>query len=680
MKRPLHVLVIEDSADDALLLEIELQRAGYAPVCQRVETPAALAAALERQKWDLILADYHLPHFDGLAALAIVKEKGLDLPFIIVSGYITEDTAVAAMKAGAHDFVMKDKLARLGPAVERELRDAEGRRERRRSEEQLQAEQTFREAIENSVPSGIAVVDLEGRQTYVNPAFCAMVGWREAELIGASPPFAYWPPEEAERITEALSIFLQGKAPAGGVELRFRRRDGERFDVLVQITSLRDAFGNVTGWVSSVSDITERKRAEARLAAEHTITRILATAQSFDEAVPAIVQVLLDSLEMDLGALWVVDPQQPVLKPAVLSVRTPTPPLKAFLEATRSLAFPPGASLVGRVWQERRAAWVTDLSQDAGFLQRELAAQAGLHSAAAFPIQSAGAFFGVLQFFAMRLLELDEMVVNMMTAISSEIGQFMERRSAEEALRRAHDELEMRVQQRTSDLKTANARLHAAIAERRRLEDELLEITEKERRRIGLDLHDDLGQQLSGLALMTKGLELKLAKRRARETSDAARIHNLVQQALSHARDLAHDLATLDLKGGDLPSALDGLARHAADMFKISCRFKAEGALPSLEANIASQLYKIAQEAVTNAIKHAKARTVGISLANGSDRIILTVHNDGLPFPNLEAPSTGMGLRIMNYRASLIGASLEIKGGGTRGTRVICSVPLEGKK
>ena len=663
-----------------MLLEIELQRAGYAPVCHRVETPAAVTVALEQQAWDLVLADYHLPNFDGLAALAIVKEKALDAPFIIVSGYITEDTAVAAMKAGAHDFVMKDKLARLGPAVERELRDAEGRRERRRSEEELKAEHTFREAIENSVPSGIAVVDLEGKQTYVNPAFCAMVGWSEAELIGASPPFAYWPREEVETIIEALSRFVQGKAPAGGVELRFCRRQGDRFDVLIQVTPLRDAFDNVTGWVSSVLDITERKRAEIRLAAEHTITRILATAQSFDEAVPAIVQVLLDSLEMDFGALWVVDPQQSVLKPAVLSLRAPSSAPNAFLEATRRLTLPSGSSLAGRVWQERRAAWVTDLSQDAGFLRRDMGPHGSLHSAAAFPIQSADAFFGVLEFFTMRRLEPDLMVLNMMTAISSEIGQFMERRSAEEGLRRAHEELEMRVQQRTTDLKMANAKLHAAIAERRRLEDELLEITEKERRRIGLDLHDDLGQQLSGLALMTKGLELRLAKRRARETSDAAKVHSLVQQAMNHARELAHDLATLDLTGDDLPAALNGLTRHAAEMFKISCQFKAEDNLPSLEANIASQLYKIAQEAVTNAIKHAKARTVGISLANGSGEIILTVQNDGLPFPNLKVPSTGMGLRIMNYRASLIGASLEIKGDGPRGTRVVCSVPLEGKK
>jgi signal transduction histidine kinase len=193
-------------------------------------------------------------------------------------------------------------------------------------------------------------------------------------------------------------------------------------------------------------------------------------------------------------------------------------------------------------------------------------------------------------------------------------------------------------------------------------------------------LHDDLGQQLSGLALMTKGLELKLAKRRARETSDAAKIHSLVQQTMNHAREVAHDLATLDLKGDDFPAALDGLARHAAEMFKISCRFNAEGSLPPLDSTIASQLYKIAQEAVTNAIKHAKAKTVSISLANSSGEIILTVHNDGLPFPNLKGPATGMGLRIMNYRASLIGASLDIEGAGPRGTRVICSVPREAKK
>ena len=124
MQEPLKVLIVEDSENDAALLEIELQRAGYDPQCHRVETPQALSSALDQQAWDLVIADYIMPSFNGLAALAQVKDHGLDLPFIIVSGHITDDTAVAAMKAGAHDYVMKANLARLGPAVQRELREA----------------------------------------------------------------------------------------------------------------------------------------------------------------------------------------------------------------------------------------------------------------------------------------------------------------------------------------------------------------------------------------------------------------------------------------------------------------------------------------------------------------------------------------------------------------------------
>jgi PAS domain S-box-containing protein len=679
--RPLNVLIVEDSEDDAALLELELQRAGYHPVCHRVERRETMEAALESSRWDLVISDYVLPHFNGLAALSLVKEKGFDLPFIVVSGHITDDTAVAAMKAGAHDYVMKDNLARLGSAVDRELREAEVRCDRRRSEERLKVEHAFRRAVENSVPSGISAVDLEGRQTYVNPAFCAMVGWSEAELVGARPPYLYWPPEEIETIAEALGAVVQGDAPASGIELRFRRRLGERFHVLLQATPLKDSYGNVTGWVSSVSDISERKVAEVRLAAEHAITRILANAQSLTEAGPGIVQVLLDSLEVDLGTLWAVDSNPPVLHPSVTSLRRLTPELKNFLQEHRRLSFAAGVGLPGRVWQERRAIWIADLSLEPEFDRRNLAASARLQSLFAFPILTAGDFFGVLEFFSQRSLEQDQTLLNMISAIGSEIGQFVQRRNAEEALRRAHDELEVRVQQRTAQLKTANTRLHASIAERKRLEHELLDITERERRRIGLDLHDDLGQKLSGLALMTKGLELKLAKRGAAETPEAARIHELVQEAMSHTKGLARDLATLDLQHQTLPEALKALAARASNLFSISCRFKSEGEVPSLEGNVTTQLYKIAQEAVTNAIKHGKAKRVAINLVNGSDQLTLRVVNSGVPFPDLAGQSTaGMGLRIMNYRASLIGGTVEIKGQGTSGTTVTCSVPLETKK
>jgi PAS domain S-box-containing protein len=677
---PLQVLIVEDSENDATLLEIELQRAGFTPSCRRVETAEALGEALEQQTWDLVIADYVMPHFNGLAALAVVKERGLDLPFIVVSGHITDDTAVAAMKAGAHDYVMKDNLSRLGPAVRRELSEAEVRRERRRAEETLKAEYSFRQAIENSVPSGISVVDLDGKQTYVNPAFCAMVGWAAEGLVGKRPPFVYWPLEEVDAITEALGKFIQGEAPASGIELRFLRRGGERIEVLLQVTPLRDSYGNVTGWVSSASDITQRKRAEIRLAAEHAITRILANAQALNEAGPGIVQVLLDSLEMDFGALWVLDPRRGVLHPEVTILRNQSAPLKVFLEESRRLSFAPGVNLPGRAWRSRRPVWATDWLSEPMLERRDQAVRAGLRSAVAFPIQSSSDFFGVLEFFTTRRSEPDQTLLNMMTAIGSEIGQFIKRRSAEEDLRRAHDELETRVQERTAALKLANSRQQTAISERKRLEHELLEITEKERRRIGLDLHDDLGQKLSGVALMIKGLEVRLAKKKDQEAQEAARIHTLVQQAMNHASDLAHDLATLDFNEDDLPGALTGLAARAKELFAISCRFKAEGAIPPLEPTVVGQLYKIAQEALTNAIKHGKAKRVGISLANGSDKVVLSIQNDGLPFPDMKSGSTGMGLRIMNYRASLIGASLEIKGKGVSGTLVTCSLPVEAKK
>jgi PAS domain S-box-containing protein len=677
MSQPLQVLVVEDSENDALLLELELQRAGYSPACHRVETAAGLNDALNGQPWDLVIADYVMPRFNGLEALSLVKARGLDVPFIIVSGHIADDTAVAAMKAGAHDYVMKDNLARLGPAVQRELREAAVRREQRRADERLRVEQVFRRAIEDSVPSGIAAVDLEGRQTYVNPAFCELVGCTEAELVGARPPFVYWPPEEIDRITGALGRITGESVAADTVELRFCRRNGELVDVLLQITPLKDRFGNVTGWVSSASDITRRKKTEGRMAAEHAITRALAATGSLSQSGPAIVQALVEHLDVDLATLWVASTGEQWLRPVALHARTDSPPLLALTEATRRLSLSPGVDLPGQVWAQRGVARIADLKQDTSFKRRVVAAAAGLQSAMAFPIQSGSHFLGVFEFLSRRRLEDEPGLTNTMAAIGGEIVQFIHRHGAEEALRLAHAELEMRVQERTVQLQSANARLQTAMAERRRLETELLEITEKERRRIGLDLHDDLGQRLSGIALMSKGLELKLARKKAEEEAqDAARIHGLVQEAMSHTSDLAHELATLDVAKKDLPAALQELAAHASELFHIACRFTPEGKLPALDDSIVTQLYKIAQEAVTNAIKHGKAKRVGITLANGADRLVLTVQNGGMPFPDLRSPSGGMGLRIMKYRANLIGGALEIKALGNRGTVVTCSVPI----
>ncbi len=138
MKNPLRVLIVEDSREDTVLLLWELEHGGYQTTHERVDTADALNAALDRQTWDVVFGDYSMPHFNGVAALKLVREKGLDLPFIFVSGTIGEDIAVEAMKAGAQDYIMKGNLKRLLPAVERELREAAVRREHKQAEATIQ--------------------------------------------------------------------------------------------------------------------------------------------------------------------------------------------------------------------------------------------------------------------------------------------------------------------------------------------------------------------------------------------------------------------------------------------------------------------------------------------------------------------------------------------------------------
>lgn len=169
MDTTLRVLLVEDSLSDAGLIVRHLERGGYVPVHERVQTAAGMKAAMEKEEWDIVIADYHMPQFDGLAALKLVHESGRDLPFIVVSGSMGEDTAVAMMKAGAHDYVMKNDLTRLIPAVQRELGDAEVRRSRRLAEEALQQSEERYRALYEDNPSMYFTTDAEGTALSVKP-------------------------------------------------------------------------------------------------------------------------------------------------------------------------------------------------------------------------------------------------------------------------------------------------------------------------------------------------------------------------------------------------------------------------------------------------------------------------------------------------------------------------------
>jgi len=184
MKRTLRVLHVEDRERDVALLTRHLSLAGYDPHSERVETPEAMRAALEEGEWDVVLCDFSMPHFSAPEALRLLKETGLDVPFIIISGTVGEETAVEAMRAGADDYLMKGSLARLVAAIERGMQDAENRRARRRAEEALrESEDRYRDLVEYSHDL-ICTHDLEGRILSVNRTAAEILGYDRETLLG----------------------------------------------------------------------------------------------------------------------------------------------------------------------------------------------------------------------------------------------------------------------------------------------------------------------------------------------------------------------------------------------------------------------------------------------------------------------------------------------------------------
>lgn len=211
------------------------------------------------------------------------------------------------------------------------------------------------------------------------------------------------------------------------------------------------------------------------------------------------------------------------------------------------------------------------------------------------------------------------------------------------------------------------------ITERRRLQEEILNISEQEQRRLGQDLHDGICQQLAGIELMSQALEQSLARKSRKHSAQAGQIAAHIREAITQTRMLAHGLCPVVLESEGLMSALQELAHATARMFGVECVFRCAHLVNIHDHATATHLYRIAQEAVSNALKHGKARHIEIGLAAEANRVFLAVKDDGCGIPD-PAPRTGGGLRIMQYRAGMIGGSVVVQRGQPAGTTVACSV------
>jgi len=280
---PVRLLLVEDSENDTMLLLRELRRGGYEPSHERVYTPEAMERAMEEARgepYEVVISDYYMPRFRAPDALALLRGLGHDVPFIVVSGKIGEDAAVEIMKAGANDYLTKENMARLCPTIERELKEAEVRRERTRAEEALaRSEIRFRRLVEQAADA-MFVHDLEGRFVDVNRRACESLGYAKGELLGMSVADVEVGHDPGslkdlwEEVSSGVSLTLEGE---------HRRKDGTTFPVEVRVGVFEDGGSPLV--LALARDVTGRKEAEERVRETEARYRTLV------EQIPAVTYV-----------------------------------------------------------------------------------------------------------------------------------------------------------------------------------------------------------------------------------------------------------------------------------------------------------------------------------------------------------------------------------------------------
>ena len=463
----LRFVLLEDDANDAELIQLELARNGIAVEWRHVMSERDFQDALQAAPPDLVLADYTLPGFDGLEALRILLQRAPDVPFIFVSGSLGEERAIEALKSGATDYVLKDRLQRLPAVVRRALAEASDRRERRLAEVALEKQRLLLGTLIDSLPEIVYSTDTSGRLTVVNRALIDTVKLKREAILGRRLS-EVWPEETIQEIEQQGTQTIRTGRPLHDQERAGLAADGSvRWTTFTHVP-LRD-HGTVSGLVCSIREITGQKA----------------------------------------------------------------------------------------------------------------------------------------------------------------------------------------------------------------LEQEILEISNREQRRLGSDLHDGLGQELTGLSLLLKGLEVQLSRESPQYLSQVTKISDLLARAIQSTRSLARGLAPVNLERGGLSEALKHLVARCTDMYSLKCSFTNGGMkLPDLEEGAATHLYRIAQEASTNAARYARATSIAIDLRTTGRKLQLSIADDGIGLSaGLAQGQPGMGLKIMEYRARMLGGTLNLEEPGT-GTRIVLSAPL----
>lgn len=661
-RMPLRVLLVEDYEDDAMLVLRELRRGGYEVSHRRVATAEGMLGALEERDWDVVISDHAMPGFSAPAALRMLREGGLpDVPFIIVSGHIGEEAAVEVMKAGAHDYVPKDTLARLTLVVERELRDAEERRQRRRTQGALrEAEEKYRGIFENAV-EGIWQTTIDGRLVTANPMMARIFGYESPrEMMDALQDLEdQFYVEPARRVEFTRRMREDGRIFE--FENEFYRKDGSKIWTSTNARAVRDSVsGEMVGYEGTVEDITERKRAEETL--KRSLDRLVALHEA-----GGILGSTLEPGEIGASLLKIMH-RISGFAAAAISMRDRATGRLAVWRSLGLDGLEKGARYAPAVREAQEAAIESDATQV--FAPSRNGTSEGPPVGLCMPLKIRERVVGVLEVYGPEELA-EQDVVEILESLTSQAASALE-----------------------------NARLYGELAEReKRLQElvgKILVAQEEERRRVSYEVHDGLAQVAAAAHQHLQAFAHYHPPDTEDGREDLRYVSELVRRTVGEARRIIANLRPTALDDFGLKSAirlhLDALR---AEGWEIQHRDGLDD--ERLPAATETAIFRVVQEALSNVAKHAGTKKVKLSLEKRLARsavglsapderlgkIRLTVRDYGQGFvpeenavPGAAGPGERVGLTGMRERISLLGGEFRVASSPGVGTLIVAEIPL----
>ncbi|MCC6127501.1 MAG: PAS domain-containing protein [Pirellulales bacterium] len=519
-----------------------------------------------------------------------------------------------------------------------------------------QAEEKLRESEERlalafqATQDGIWDWNLETNSAFYSSRWKQMLGYVENEI---APHVDAWKrlihPQDKERVRRLIESVMRGKQEYE-IEFRLQHKDGHYMDILSRGFPIRrEASGPVVRIVGTHFDLTERKRAENELKAMtetleqrvtertrviqmlHDVASMVNRAQNVEQAIQYCLQRLSSDGDWCMGhALLPATDNREELESAYFYIPKDRKPYRHFREMTHNVRLRRGQGLPGRVFASGKPEWTTDIRQEMTERREAVPKKSLIGTAVAFPVIVGEKVVAVLEFISDQAIAPDEKITETMMGVGIQLSRIIERTDFEE---------------------------------------HLLTIAEEIQRDIAQDLHDDVGQELTGLGLKTETLVEKLASAERSTKKLVTDIANAVERTRSKVRRFSRRMLPRELEEGLLVVALNQLAVTTTAGSRIACKFKGPPSPSAFESRIAMHLYRIAQEAVANAVRHSGAKNIRLSLDQKHNEIFLRIEDDGKGMPCDLVRSEGMGLRTMGYRAGLIGAILNLcprSGGGTK--------------